>query len=196
MATFFNRRGRPPHPDILTPSEWRVLELIRQGKTNSEIAYELAISVPGVKYHITNMLGKLQVEDRTGLAGWMPEADADRRGRNRWAFGPLLFGIKAPVLGVGVVATAGIVVLGAFALGSTSTDLAPDETASAATSPTPAPGLTMAAKLLAADPYRTRVELTLEWEGAWDGSNPVGRPHEIARSLTVRSDLVPIQLYS
>ncbi|MGE3075959.1 MAG: helix-turn-helix transcriptional regulator [Dehalococcoidia bacterium] len=66
------RRGRPPYPDFLTPSEQRVLELIRRGKTNSEIANELAISVPGVKYHVTNMLGKTGASDRTDLANWKP----------------------------------------------------------------------------------------------------------------------------
>ena len=32
------RRGRPPYPDILTPREWEVLALLRQGLSNEEIA--------------------------------------------------------------------------------------------------------------------------------------------------------------
>jgi DNA-binding CsgD family transcriptional regulator len=79
MATFWRRRGRPPYPDLLTPSEQRVLELIRQGKTNTEIANELAISVPGVKYHVTNMLGKAGVSDRQELARWKPSAVGESR---------------------------------------------------------------------------------------------------------------------
>ncbi|MGE3075960.1 MAG: response regulator transcription factor [Dehalococcoidia bacterium] len=72
MPSLWRRRGRPPHPEFLTPSEQRVLELIRRGKTNSEIANELAISVPGVKYHVSNLLGKTGASDRTDLANWKP----------------------------------------------------------------------------------------------------------------------------
>ena len=39
-----NRRGRPRHPDILTPAEWRVLEELRDGGTNAEIAARLGLS--------------------------------------------------------------------------------------------------------------------------------------------------------
>ena len=35
------RRGRPPHPGVLTPAEWRVLEELREGRTNAEIAVRL-----------------------------------------------------------------------------------------------------------------------------------------------------------
>ena len=55
-----NRGGRPRHPDILTPAEWRVLDALREGGTNAEIAARLGISPDAVKYHISNMLGKLE----------------------------------------------------------------------------------------------------------------------------------------
>jgi len=66
-------RGRPRHPDILTPAEWRVLELVREGKTNAEIAVSLGISVNTVKYHVANMLAKLELPDRRALARWTPK---------------------------------------------------------------------------------------------------------------------------
>ncbi|MGE0059078.1 MAG: LuxR C-terminal-related transcriptional regulator, partial [Dehalococcoidia bacterium] len=54
-------RGRPPHPDILTPREWEVLELIDQGLTNEQIASQLGISPDGAKYHVAQILAKLGV---------------------------------------------------------------------------------------------------------------------------------------
>ena len=50
-------RGRPPHPEILTPAEQRVLGELRKGGTNAEIAVRLSVSLDAVKYHISNMLG-------------------------------------------------------------------------------------------------------------------------------------------
>jgi DNA-binding CsgD family transcriptional regulator len=66
-------RGRPPHPDVLTPAEWRVLEHIRQRRTNAEIAVRLGVSVNTVRTHVSSMLAKLQVADRAELARWRGE---------------------------------------------------------------------------------------------------------------------------
>ena len=71
-----NRGGRPRHPDILTPAEWRVLEELRDGGTNAEIAVRLGISPDTVKYHVSNMLAKLGV--RTA-ANWRPGVPSPRR---------------------------------------------------------------------------------------------------------------------
>jgi DNA-binding CsgD family transcriptional regulator len=64
------RRGRPRHPDILTPREWQVLALIQEGKSNDDIAERLSISLPTVKYHVSEILGKLGVESRHEAARW------------------------------------------------------------------------------------------------------------------------------
>jgi DNA-binding NarL/FixJ family response regulator len=53
-----SRRGRPPHPDILTPREWEVLALLREGLSNPEIAERLGISRDGVKF---NLVGTVPV---------------------------------------------------------------------------------------------------------------------------------------
>lgn len=66
-------RGRPPHDDILTPAEWRIANAVRHGFSNRKIAERSRISVDGVKFHISNILGKLQLEDRRQLRLWQGE---------------------------------------------------------------------------------------------------------------------------
>ena len=56
-----------PHHD-LTARELEILNLIAQGKTNQEIAAELFIGIKTVKTHVSNVLSKLGVEDRTQAA--------------------------------------------------------------------------------------------------------------------------------
>ncbi|MEB1808009.1 MAG: response regulator transcription factor [Bacillaceae bacterium] len=52
----------------LTPRELDVLKLIGIGKTNQEIADELYIGIKTVKTHVSNILAKLNVDDRTQIA--------------------------------------------------------------------------------------------------------------------------------
>lgn len=63
-------RGRPPHDDLLTPAEWRVLEFVRHGLTNRQIAERHGFSVDAVKYHVANMLQKLGFTTRAELKRW------------------------------------------------------------------------------------------------------------------------------
>ncbi|MDX1616426.1 MAG: response regulator transcription factor [Candidatus Promineifilaceae bacterium] len=61
----------------LSPREMEILEHVTYGKSNKEIAYELGISHQTVKNHMTAILRKLGVEDRTQAAvyalsrGWV-----------------------------------------------------------------------------------------------------------------------------
>ena len=54
-------------PASLSPREREIVSLISQGKTNSEIASLLYISVPTVKTHISNIFQKTGVSNRTSL---------------------------------------------------------------------------------------------------------------------------------
>ncbi len=49
----------------LTGREMEILLLITEGKTNQEIAERLYITIKTVKVHVSNILGKLEVQDRT-----------------------------------------------------------------------------------------------------------------------------------
>jgi NarL family two-component system response regulator LiaR len=84
------RVSQPPVPaptpaaaveqDSLTERELDVARLVAQGRSNREIAAELVISEKTVKTHISHILDKLGLDDRTQLAihairqGWAPEA--------------------------------------------------------------------------------------------------------------------------
>ena len=134
-----NRGGRPRHPDVLTPAEWRVLEALLEGGTNAEIGARLGLSLDTVKYHISNMLAKLELRDRRALASWRPE---EPRGRLRGAFAILgaLGAVARPLVwvGVGVAALAGVAVVVA-ALVALEAVVERDSDAPAAVAPPPAP---------------------------------------------------------
>lgn len=60
--------ARPaPHANGLTPRELEVLRLVAQGHSNREIADALFVSVPTVKRHLTNIMGKLGLRSRSAL---------------------------------------------------------------------------------------------------------------------------------
>jgi two-component system, NarL family, response regulator LiaR len=56
---------QPPPGADLTPRERELLALMSRGLNNTEIAAELSLALPTVKFHVTNILSKLHVENRT-----------------------------------------------------------------------------------------------------------------------------------
>ncbi|HWJ79142.1 MAG TPA: response regulator transcription factor [Niallia sp.] len=64
MSKMREKKTTPLHEE-LTAREMEILLLMTEGKSNQEIADELFIALKTVKTHVSNILSKLQVQDRT-----------------------------------------------------------------------------------------------------------------------------------
>ncbi|HET6310123.1 MAG TPA: response regulator transcription factor [Candidatus Nitrosotalea sp.] len=58
----------PGSPEALTERETAVLRLVARGQANKQVARELGIQEQTVKTHVSNILGKLQLQSRTQAA--------------------------------------------------------------------------------------------------------------------------------
>jgi DNA-binding NarL/FixJ family response regulator len=65
-----------PGPDLLTPREADVLELLQEGRTNAEIAHTLSIGIETVRTHARNIYRKLGIASRRDLASLSRAAKA------------------------------------------------------------------------------------------------------------------------
>ncbi|PSF37464.1 DNA-binding response regulator [Aphanothece hegewaldii CCALA 016] len=57
----------------LTPTELKVVQLVAQGLANKEIADKLNVSQRTIESHVSNMLNKTNLKNRTELARWAIE---------------------------------------------------------------------------------------------------------------------------
>ncbi|MGD8200548.1 response regulator [Ornithinimicrobium sp. W1679] len=75
LATFAQTAGSPPAQPLepLTSREEEVLIPVAQGRTNSEIADELHISLSTVKTHLAALMRKLDARNRVEIAMWAYE---------------------------------------------------------------------------------------------------------------------------
>ncbi|GII91587.1 response regulator [Sinosporangium siamense] len=74
------RAAPPAQPiDPLTEREEEVLATVARGRTNTEIAEELHISLSTVKSHIASLMAKLGVRNRVEIAMWAYETDRLKR---------------------------------------------------------------------------------------------------------------------
>jgi len=81
LAAFSESTGQPPAQPIapLTDREEGVLLTVARGRTNSEIADELHISLSTVKTHLTALMNKLGARNRVELAMWAYETGRIKR---------------------------------------------------------------------------------------------------------------------
>ena len=103
------KRGRPPHPDILTLREWQVLDLLRDRLTNEQIAHRLDISYATAKYHVAEIISKLCVQTREEAAAWQPPP-----ARPWWA--PLVAWLRPLTLAKAAIAVATLAAVGGLAI--------------------------------------------------------------------------------
>jgi NarL family two-component system response regulator LiaR len=80
IKTFRNLEPEESNPfTSLTERELEVLKLIAKGTSNDKIADQLVISVGTVKGHVSNILSKLHLVDRTQAAAYAWQAGIVRR---------------------------------------------------------------------------------------------------------------------
>jgi DNA-binding NarL/FixJ family response regulator len=65
-----NRQARQAEEDVLSEREREVLQLVAQGLTNKEIAYQLNITEKTARNHISHILEKLNLSRRTEAAAY------------------------------------------------------------------------------------------------------------------------------
>jgi DNA-binding NarL/FixJ family response regulator len=58
----------------LTPTELKVVQLLAQGMSNKDIADKLNVSQRTIESHVSNMLNKTNLKNRTELARWAIES--------------------------------------------------------------------------------------------------------------------------
>jgi hypothetical protein len=85
-----------------------VLELVREGLPNAEIAIRLGISINTVRYHVSNLLAKSGASERAELREWRPPRGPGGVG----LFGYLTWLAKPAVVGAAVASIAVLAIAG------------------------------------------------------------------------------------
>lgn len=82
LSTFADAGGVAPAPprEPLTEREEEVLATLARGRTNTEIADELYISLSTVKTHVASLMDKLGARNRVEIAIWAHETGRAGRG--------------------------------------------------------------------------------------------------------------------
>lgn len=70
-----SQKIKVPQDVELTPTELKVVQLVARGMANREIAQHLKVSQRTVESHVSNMLNKTNLHNRTELARWAIESN-------------------------------------------------------------------------------------------------------------------------
>lgn len=71
------RKRRAETRDELTPQEWQIARLAREGLSNPEIGERLFLSPRTVEWHLRKVFTKLEIRSRMGLHDALPERDRE-----------------------------------------------------------------------------------------------------------------------
>lgn len=131
-------RGRPRHPEVLTPREQDVLALLREGLTNEQIATRLGISFETAKHHVGAILSKLDVSSREEAAAAWAAKTRQPVLRRMSAGLASVAALKVAAIGASVVALAAVVGLSVAVLlnSAEDTETVSEPSSSAEASPT------------------------------------------------------------
>jgi DNA-binding CsgD family transcriptional regulator len=113
-------KTRPTHYNTrykhdLSPRQREVLDLIARGKTNAEIATRLGISLDGAKWHVREILGKLDLESREEAAFYWQRYNAPMARLGR-AMSALTFGGSTLKAALAVTASVAVIAVAAAAV--------------------------------------------------------------------------------
>jgi DNA-binding NarL/FixJ family response regulator len=73
-ATDTGPKIQVPFDVELTPTELKVVQFVARGMANREIAEQMNVSQRTIESHVSNMLGKTGLHNRTELARWAIES--------------------------------------------------------------------------------------------------------------------------
>ncbi len=74
IETYVARVGDIVPPDLLTPRQREILQLVAEGKSTKEIAFALEISVKTVETHRAQIMERLEIHDVPGLVKYAMRA--------------------------------------------------------------------------------------------------------------------------
>ncbi|HET9476136.1 MAG TPA: helix-turn-helix transcriptional regulator [Dehalococcoidia bacterium] len=94
---------------MLTPREWEVLGLLREGLSNEEITERLGITLRTAKFHVSEILSKLGVGTREQAAAWSRE---ERVSARRWLAWPVAARLTGSLVIVAALAGLGLLTWG------------------------------------------------------------------------------------
>jgi len=158
----------------LSPRQREVIALMAAGKTNGEIASTLGITLDGAKYHVSEVLRKLNVDSREdAVAAWRAHQHLSMRIR-RWTAAPVgalwpMSSVAKVALAASVLAAVGLGGLLVWQLGRQ------DEEPGGSTGPSsPAELLGQMAEALGAGGRVLHIEAVLEVEELAEGESPPG----------------------